>query len=208
MNERTFDYNSLSERISAQTEAAVEFSNALVRIIEQTAAIRDKINDSNGLVKDELRTINSKVQDILSEYNKLHSENHSQHMSFEKDIESLEEKIKNYEKLLQELLESTEINFSTLNNSVADLIKYSKRTLDQITSSNQLNMQEFAKASDSQNRFMQEVQEEIKKQNVYFGEFQKELLFAKILFWVFGASSTILGLLTALKIVNISWFNK
>jgi|APCry1669189440_1035222.scaffolds.fasta_scaffold03597_5 DNA repair exonuclease SbcCD ATPase subunit len=208
MNERNFDFSALSERISAQTEAAVEFSNALVRIIEQTAAIRDKINDSNVAIKDELKTISNKVQDILSDYTKFNSENSNQHGMFEKDLEVLEEKINAYEKQLKELLDSTEINSATLNNSVADLIKYSKRTLDQIASNNQANMQEFFKSSDAQNKFMQDVQKQLHSQNEMIGSFHKEIASVKSLFMTISTISVIIGILTALNIIHISWFVK
>jgi hypothetical protein len=208
MTERNFDFATLSERISAQTEAAVEFSNALVRIIEQTAAIRDKINDSNSLMKDELKTISGKVQDILSDYNKFNSENHNKHDLFEKDLEFLEEKIIAYEKQLQELLESTELNSLKLNSSLIDLVKYSKQTLDQMASNHHNNMQEFIKLNDAQNKFMQDTNAQLVVQSELMGSFKKDVVSVKTLFWIIGLFSSVLGLLTALHVVQISWFIK
>lgn len=208
MNERNFDFSTLSERISAQTEAAVEFSNALVRIIEQTAAIRDKINDSNGLIKDELKTISNKVQDILSEHNKFSAVNNSQHELFEKDLEALEFKIINYEKQLKELFDSAEINSTTLNQSVSDLIKFSTKTMDTIQSNNQTSMQEFLKTSNIQNQFMQDVQEQIVTQNELMNVFQKEVAAVKNLFWIVSVIALIVGLLNGLNIIRVSWFVK
>ena len=111
IEERNLDISALSERISAQTEAYVEFSNALVRIIEQTAAIRDKINNSSNVLEEEHKALNHKFQELLIEFTRYSSDNSNQHSLFQRDIEMFKNKLTDYESKLNFLITMKFKNF-------------------------------------------------------------------------------------------------
>lgn len=208
MIEREHDFKTLSERISTQTEAAIEFSNAIIKIIEQTAAIRDRINDSNHLFKDELRIITSILQDFKIEFHKLSLANVNQHNLEKKDLESLQEKIKTFELQIKDLDQSFEISLDTIKNSVVDLIKYLKINIDKIADNNSLTIGEFKKSAEKQETFMNIIQEQLENQNNHMDNFQKQVFVIKVLFAVITGLSVITGILTSFNIVHIVWFSK
>lgn len=105
---REYDFSALSERISAQTEAYVEFSNALVKIIEQTASIRDRITENNSHLVEEYRDLNSKFQQLLIDFNKFLAENNNAETNLNKNIDYLSNKFKSFETQLDEMIKETE----------------------------------------------------------------------------------------------------
>lgn len=202
---RNYDFTTLSERISAQTEAAMEFSNALVRIIEQTAAIRDKINDSNDLVKDELKNITQKLQDFITEFNKSVIENKSQNHLIAKDFESFIDKLSEYDRKIQNLLEQNDDVYSSLLNSVAELLKYSQRTSNQISDNYKNSLDKYSEHHNINKNTLENLIKEITKQNEKFTEFDKKVSKFEYMFYAMGVLTTIVGFLSALNIIHIQW---
>jgi gas vesicle protein len=205
MNERNYDFSTLSERISAQTEAAVEFSNALVRIIEQTAAIRDKINDSNDLVKDELKNITQKLQDFITEFNKSVLENKNQNSMIAKDFENFVSKLIEYDRKLQSILEQNDDVNSNLLKSVADLLKYSQKTFDQISDNHKFSIDKYSEHHNTNKSVLDNLLKEINLQNSKFSDFEKKVARVEYMFYAIGAISVILGILSALNVIHVQW---
>lgn len=108
MEERTFDFTALSERISAQTQAYVEFSNALVKIIEQTASIRDSVNDTNGYLLEEYRELNREFNKLRLEVNNFFNDTERENEEINRDLESIRASLNHYEKTLNKLAEEFE----------------------------------------------------------------------------------------------------
>ena len=208
MSERNYDFSTLSERISAQTEAAMEFSNALVRIIEQTAAIRDRINDSNDLFKDELKTITQKLQDLISEFNRSVIENKNQNNNINKDFEIFKSRLEEYDKKITEFLQDNDAVHSNLLTSVSDLIKYSEKTFSQLSENHKLNLDKVKEHHDVNKSTLDQLVKEITTQNLKFTEFEKKVTKIEYMFYTISAISVILGILSALNIVHIQWLPK
>ena len=208
MSERNYDFSTLSERISAQTEAAMEFSNALVRIIEQTAAIRDKINDSNDLFKDELKTITQKLQDLINEFNRSVIENKNQNNNINKDFEIFKSRLEEYDKRITEFLQDNDTVHSNLLTSVSDLIKYSEKTFSQISENHKHNLDKVKEHHDVNKSTLDQLVKEINTQNSKFTEFEKKVTKIEYMFYAISAISVILGILSALNIVHIQWLPK
>jgi len=202
---RNYDFSILSERISAQTEAAVEFSNALVRIIEQTAAIRDKINDSNDLVKDELKDLAQKLQDLITEFNKSSIENKNQNSLIVKDIENFVIKLAEYDRKLQSILEQNDDVHSNLLKSVADLLKYSQKTFDQISDNHRHSIDKYSEHHNTNKSVLDNLVKEINIQNSKFSDFEKKVARVEYMFYTLGGLSVILGILSALNIIHVQW---
>ena len=89
MDDRNYDFSTLSERISAQTQAYVEFSNALVKIIEQTAQIRDSVTDNNNHLLEDYRELNNKFQTLLLDLNNFFTENKYKHKNIDDDLDTI-----------------------------------------------------------------------------------------------------------------------
>ena len=193
MEPRTYDFTTLSERISAQTEAYVEFSNALVKIIEQTASIRDRVTEINEHLLEEYRSLNTKFQELLIDINKFISDNHNQLNSIVKDVEFLSNKFHDYESKLDAIIEEMNDANTKLFAMIGDLIKNSKQTNDLITSGGH----ELTK-----------LHTKIDSQSVKMDEFKKSLDKWKMFLGVCVGLATILGVLTGLKIISISWLVK
>ena len=193
MEPRTYDFTTLSERISAQTEAYVEFSNALVKIIEQTASIRDRVTEINEHLLEEYRSLNTKFQELLIDINKFISDNHNQLNSIVKDVEFLSNKFHDYESKLDAIIEEMNDANTKLFAMIGDLIKNSKQTNDLITSGGH----ELTK-----------LHTKIDSQSVKMDEFKTSLDKWKMFLGVCVGLATILGVLTGIKIISISWIVK
>jgi DNA repair exonuclease SbcCD ATPase subunit len=205
MEERNYDFSTLSERISAQTEAAVELSNALVKIIEQTAAIRDRIHDTNDQFKDELKTLNAKLQELIIDYNKGVSENTIQHNLFSKDIETFKSRLVLFEDKIDKISSESETSFENLHNTVDELVKYSKKTIEQINENNKNSMAEFSKVTDEHKISIANVNEQLKTQNTQITKFSKDVDKIKTFFWVLSTLATIYGVLSNLNLFKITF---
>ena len=86
-------YLSLSERVSAQIESYVEMSNALVKMIEQIADIRDRQRTANTDADAEFKALHSRIQDVIHELEKvralLEKENLSSNLSATHNMEKI-----------------------------------------------------------------------------------------------------------------------
>ena len=125
--EKEYDFSSLSERISAQTEAYVQFSNALVKIIEQTASIRDNLAGTNEQIYEECH----KLQELLVELNKFYSENSNQHILYAKDVEFLKIAFAGFEKIILESSKDDTTAHKLLIEAVTKISTQSQATLTQ-----------------------------------------------------------------------------
>ena len=65
-NDDDFNYRDLKNIINAQTEAYVEFNNALVRIIELQKQIKEEINRVGDTDLDELKGISEKITKVTT----------------------------------------------------------------------------------------------------------------------------------------------
>ena len=192
--ERNLDISALSERISAQTEAYVEFSNALVRIIEQTAAIRDRINSSNNVLEEEHKALNHKFQELLIEFTRYSSDNSNQHSMFQKDIEMFKSKLNDYESRLNFLITETEKSDEILSGMTKELIEYSKKITDQIHKSNEETQGTIGKITS---------QLSIQTENLI--EFKKTFDKFKLFLWALGVIIGVFGALKGFGLIDINW---
>jgi seryl-tRNA synthetase len=197
MDNRNYDFTTLSERISAQTQAYVEFSNALVKIIEQTASIRDSVSENNTHLLEDYRQLNNKFQTLLIDLNKFFNENTSQHNNIERDLESIKTALSNYENKLKELIDEMEDNNSKLFGMIETIIKNSKedqKSLAIETAENHTSMETLVK--------------QISQQNDLIVSFTHTVNKFKVFFWAASALITILGVLSQFGILKILWFAK
>jgi hypothetical protein len=192
--ERNLDISALSERISAQTEAYVEFSNALVRIIEQTAAIRDKINNSSNVLEEEHKALNHKFQELLIEFTRYSSDNSNQHSLFQRDIEMFKNKLTDYESKLNFLITETEKSDEILSGMAKELIEYSKKITDQIHKNNE----------ETKNTIGQ-ITSQLGIQTENLIEFQKTFDKFKFFLWALGAIVAAFGALKGFNLIDINW---
>lgn len=105
-NDDDFNYRDLKNIINAQTEAYVEFNNALVRIIELQKQIKEEINRVGDTDLDELKGISEKITKVttllelftdnknslaneMDEYNAVLSDFGSELQSFKFDLERI-----------------------------------------------------------------------------------------------------------------------
>lgn len=125
--DKEYNFSSLSERISAQTEAYVQFSNALVKIIEQTASIRDNLAGTNEQLDEECQ----KLQELLIDLNKFYSESSAQHTLYAKDIDALKASFVGFERTLKDSVKSEAEAHKELLESVAKISAASATILTQ-----------------------------------------------------------------------------
>ena len=177
-----YNFSTLSERISAQTEAYVEFSNALVKIIEQTASIRDKVDHS----LEDSKSLNLKFNDFLIEFNKFNSQTNNYHFNFDKDLENIKNILSKYEGNLEE---GNAIFFGT----VEELKNNLKVSHDIISVGNEE---------------IKELTKKIENQVVVINNFKEVFDKVKMFFAVFLSVMGIIALLLAFKVVSISWLVK
>lgn len=103
--------SALSERIAAQTEAYMEFSNALIKIIENSAAMRDQLSENSNLLKVEYNNLLIKTHELLAMMTKLLSATSEDNNIILKDLSDFKTIIESLEKrMIQIYEENTEIN--------------------------------------------------------------------------------------------------
>lgn len=130
MEERTFDFTALSERISAQTQAYVEFSNALVKIIEQTASIRDSINDTNGYLLEEYRELNKQFQKLRLEVNNFFNDTERENDEINRDLDDIKVNIDRFQQKLNALAQEFERKNSALFKIIETQVTEQKNRFD------------------------------------------------------------------------------
>ena len=184
---REFDINTFSERLAAQTEAYVDFSHALVKIIEQTALIRDKINENNAHIIEDYKDIRSKFESLLIEFNKFVSDTAHSHSNFEKDFDSFQNEIKNYQSKLEYMVKELDVK----NKELFDIV-------DKInTTSNHNHMILLAHSEDTSLL--------LKKSLSETSDIRKWLSRASVYIQVTTAVLGLIGLLIGFGLINITW---
>ncbi len=186
---RDYDFSALSERISAQTEAYVEFSNALVKIIEQTASIRDKVSETNSHLLDDYRNLNTKFQELLIEFNKFASENKNDHLNFNKDLGALKNKFTSYEVQLNDMIKEMDAKNS----------KFFK-IFDEIESKNTHTNKLI---NDNHEELTNIISDMHKKVSTIEGFLSKVANYFHVILAILG----LIGMLMGFKILDIRWFN-
>lgn len=197
MDDRNYDFSTLSERISAQTQAYVEFSNALVKIIEQTASIRDSVNDTNNHLLEDYRELNSKFQTLLVDLNKFFSDNKNEHSHINRDISTLKTTLESFEENLNELIEQLESSNNQVFGLIQDLVESTKKN------------KEIAKTeTSSQQASIDSLVKQIDNQSKLIASFQKSVDKSKVFIWAAGGLITLIGVLSQFGIIKIQWFVK
>jgi len=193
MEERNYDFSTLSERISAQTQAYVEFSNALVKIIEQTAAIRD----TNNHLLDDYKNLNEKFQKLLVDFNTFSFQANSSFQDLDRDLVVIKTSLEDYEKQLKELIEEMNERNTTLFDMIEELTKHSEQVKEHISSDN-----------NGVKKALEDLSVRVENQNVLIAEFKKSIDKFKMFFWTVGVFLSIIGALSQFGIISITWFKK
>lgn len=204
MNEREYDFSALSERISAQTEAYVEFSNALVKVIENSAHIRDRVNDTNTLIKDDFRFIDDKLQELVILTNKLTSEIQNQQHLKDRDIDAIHRSVKSLDENIKSMVESHDHLIASINKVMVDLADKSKVMLEHIIRNNTDSITKIEENIKTTKAIAKDMEEFKGSLNVANLSFQK----AKLLFWAISIVLAIITTLMGFNIINVSWFPK
>lgn len=201
MEGRELTVNILSDRISAQTAAYVEMSNALVKIIEHTADTRERIIDLAHVLKEDIRVVAAKNQDILLILSKLSTEGGSNHSLMTKDVDILLEKASALDIKINELMRIAEISAQAMSAS-------SKVTADQILDSNSSHITEFEKMSTEYKNLTSNILKELRTQTDDIQNFK--IFFDKVKYYWMALLGmiTVFGILAGFKIITISWFVK
>jgi predicted nucleic acid-binding Zn-ribbon protein len=204
MDDRNYDFTTLSERISAQTQAYVEFSNALVKIIEQTAQIRDNVSENNNHLLEDYRDLNKKFQSLLLDLNKFFNENQYQHKTIDDDLDKIKSSLQSFENKLKDLINEMAGSNQKLFDMIEDVVDNSKRTKDM------LNME----STDSNSQYdllikkIDHLSSGILEQSVLVSGFKKTIDKYKVFLWAAGALLAIVGVLSQFGIMSIVWFKK
>jgi chromosome segregation ATPase len=193
MEERNYDFSTLSERISAQTQAYVEFSNALVKIIEQTAAIRD----TNNHLLDDYKNLNEKFQKLLVDFNTFSFQANSSFQDLDRDLVVIKTSLEDYEKQLKELIEEMNERNTTLFDMIEELTKHSEQVKEHISSDN-----------NGVKKALEDLSLRVENQNALIAEFKKSIDKFKMFFWAVGGFLSIMGALSQFGIISITWFKK
>lgn len=201
MEGRELTVNILSDRISAQTAAYVEMSNALVKIIEHTADTRERIIDLSHFLKEDIRAVSSKNQDILLILSKLSTEGESNHNLMTKDVDALLEKAATLNVKINELMRIAEISAQAMTAS-------SKITADQIIDSNYSHITELGKMSTEYKNLTSSILEELRSQTNDIQNFKTFFDKVKYYWMALLGMITLFGILAGFKIITISWFVK
>lgn len=186
----TTDFAILSERISAQTQAYVEFSNALVKIIENTASIRDNTHDINVRLIDDYKTLNSKLQELNLEVNRSFAENKNSQQTLIRDVSDLNEQVE------------TIINLMNENN-----VKLFSM-IEELTSSVQGNGEIARSNFDLNTKNFNTLKEVSEKTDGRITNLVKTWDKVKIYVAAIVSIITIVGILMGFGIIDISWFVK
>lgn len=103
--------SALSERIAAQTEAYMEFSNALIKIIENSAAMRDQLSENSNLLKVEYNNLLIKTHELLTMVTSLLNSTSEDNNVILKDLSDFKKIIESLEKrMIQIYEENAELN--------------------------------------------------------------------------------------------------
>jgi len=201
MEGRELTVNILSDRISAQTAAYVEMSNALVKIIEHTADTHERIIDLAHVLKEDIRVVAAQNQDILLILSKLSTEGGSNHSLMTKDVDILLEKASALDIKINELMRIAEISAQAMSAS-------SKVTADQILDSNSSHITEFEKMSTEYKNLTSNILKELRTQTDDIQNFK--IFFDKVKYYWMALLGmiTVFGILAGFKIITISWFVK
>lgn len=204
MDQRTYEFSTLSERLSAQTAAYVEFSNALVKIIEQIAATRDKLNEFNqNIIKEqkeiheEQQELNDKLNQVSSMVHALHSDIKHQHQILIKENSEIVSKMSHIESKIKELFDEVEDSLDSLRNIANVHLDLTKN----ISAENN-------KIIEEQNRLIKDLTKKIESQNVIITDFSKIAERFRMLWWVVGIITAVFGILFSFNILSFSWFGK
>jgi chromosome segregation ATPase len=204
MDDRNYDFSTLSERISAQTQAYVEFSSALVKIIEQTAQIRDSVNDNNNHLLEDYRQLNNKFQTLLIDLNKFFSDTKHQHENIDNDLNTIKSSLISYENKLKDLIKEMDNNNKELFGMIENIVNHTKQIKDDSV------IYKADVVSDIQklNTKIDNLNTTIVEQNLLVSSFKKSIDKYKIFIWAACGLIAILGTLSQFGIVSITWFKK
>jgi len=195
--ERSEEIILLSDRISAQTAAAVEFSNALVKIIEQTAFIRDKINHTNDFLSEEYRNLKNKTEELILKFEKYSGENSNRHNSIGRDLEHFKSSLLDFEYKINIVIQANEKSDAILAAIHQDSPEHSKKIMEQLNK-----MNEDVKSS------INKINAQIEAQNENVNEFKQAFDRFKYFLVALGIMITVFGTLKTFNIIDISWLLK
>ena len=204
MDDRNYDFSTLSERISAQTQAYVEFSNALVKIIEQTAQIRDSVSENNNHLLEDYKELNGKFQSLLLELNKFFNENKYQHKTIDDDLDKIKSNLLTFETKLKDLIDEMSESNQQLFGMIEDAVKHSKQVKERLA----MDSTDSSSHYDTLIKKIDDLTLNIAEQSVLVSSFKKTVDKYKVFFWSTGVLITIIGVLSQFGIISISWFKK
>jgi methyl-accepting chemotaxis protein len=200
--ERELDFNLLSERISAQTQAAVEFSNALAKIIEQTASIRDKITDSADSLKEEIQNIANDVHNLTRDFDKNAIQNAATHKQFNEELDSFQNQINLLDSKVKKIIDSSVVNHEKLNVLMSELFLCSNKAFEQLS----LQIDANTEITKKQRQFIVDMQKEVEKYNIHFIEVDKNNIKNKMFIAAIVSIIGIIGMMAQFGILHFNWF--
>jgi DNA repair exonuclease SbcCD ATPase subunit len=204
MDDRNYDFSTLSERISAQTQAYVEFSNALVKIIEQTAQIRDSVNENNNHLLEDYKELNGKFQTLLLELNIFFNDNKYQHKNIDDDLDQIKANLLTFETKLKNLIDEMSESNQQLFGMIEDAVKHSKQVKDKLATDSNDSSSNY----DTLIKKIDDLSLNIAEQSVLVSSFKKTVDKYKVFFWAAGGFLAILGALSQFGVISITWFKK
>jgi hypothetical protein len=199
--ERNLDYSALSERLSAQTQAYVEVANALVKIIETSATTRDLVNETNLNLKEDYRLITEKLQELIINVTVLSGDNSSQHKYIEKDLELLKSKIEENEKISNNFFINFKKSFEIIDKNILELNNYSKKTIDHISTTNEINQENLQSIEKENNKISTDINTIIEGMK----NLETSWTRVKYLFWAINILIFIIGLLKSYNIIHFEF---
>lgn len=199
---RQLDFLSLSERISAQTSAYMEFSNALVKLIENSASIRDRLNENNLILREEYALLLNKTQEILIIISNYTLSTASDHKLLIRDLDNFQTNLSYFEKKLSLISEDNEEGRNILNKIYTDIFKYFQSVSDRFIIADELNKNNFHEINnklDKANSKLVSIGDEVARHKNF------RIKTANIIAGLTAIIGIIL-LLSSLNIIKISWF--
>lgn len=201
------DFSALSERISAQTDAYVEFASAMVKVIESLASVRDKVDGLEQTMGKQYEALSQKVQDVIKamgDASHLTSQSlgnlNREHIDLRNSLDSLT-------KTIESLAHNSEKSSESLNDIVGDLIAQFKDTVETIIGNQDKNHNAIEAIKAENRRFsttaltkLEQIAEEAAK-NKHRGTKLRTVA------WAMGIIIGAFYLLQAMNIIQISWFN-
>jgi glutamyl/glutaminyl-tRNA synthetase len=192
---RKYDFQSLSERITAQTEAYIGFSNALVKIIEQTANNRDLSTQIKELLDEEYRELNDGFRSILLEITKYHSDEVNNYNLLNKDVEFVKSKLSQIDTKIELTTKDNSNHQDSSAKKSAEIYNFAKEIsdkIDELKKDNKTNNENIIKFVNNQDTNIKVIEETYKK--------------IKYFIWSLGVLLTAYNILTNLHIINLTWF--